>query len=158
MAPDLPISSDINQTGRRGVTLLQSCVERQGWLFRRQDDGGFDFGIDAEIEVVDRNRVTGRIAKCQIKSAAAVTFNNGEATVSVRVTTYDLWCATPLLPILFLVDTTKGGIYWTPALAHHPKSGSASLSVRFEELRDLKIGLSPLASINGSVLPRSRRM
>ncbi len=143
MAADLPTSSDANQTGRHGVTLLQACFEKEGWIFRRQD-GDSDFGIDGEFEIVDSNKVTGRIAKCQVKSTAQVAFDAGQTSVSVNVTTYNLWKATPLITILFYVDTSSGGIYWTPALAHHPKPGAASLSVRFEEASDLRSGLKSL--------------
>jgi len=143
MSADLPTSSKANQTGRHGVTLLQACFEKEGWIFRRQD-GDSDFGIDGEIEIVDSNNVTGRIAKCQVKSSPTVVFNDGETSVSVKATTYNLWKVTPLITILFYVDTRSGGVYWTPALAHHPKSGAASLSVRFEEANDLRSGLKSL--------------
>ena len=116
MSGVLPKSTNANQTGRHGLTILQERLEREGWVFRRQD-GDTDFGIDGEIELVDANRVTGRLMKAQVKSAAGVEFSNGEANVQVRVTTYNLWRQTPLLTVLFLVDTESGAIYWTPALA-----------------------------------------
>jgi hypothetical protein len=143
MSADLPTSGSENQTGRHGVTLLQACLEKEGWIFRRQD-GDSDFGIDGEIEIFDSNKVTGRIAKCQVKSSAKVAFDEGETSVSVKVKTYNLWKETPLITILFYVDTRSTGIYWTPALAHHPRSGAASLSVRFEETSDLRSGLKNL--------------
>jgi hypothetical protein len=143
MTVNLPTSSDDNQTGRYGVTLLQACLENVGWIFRRQD-GESDFGIDGEIEIVDSNKVTGRIAKCQIKSSAAIRFDQGEASVSVKVTTYNLWKTTPLITILFYVDTSTRGIFWTPALAHFPRLSAASLSVRFEEASDLRSGVDNL--------------
>jgi len=136
MSGVLPKSTNANQTGRHGLTILQERLEREGWVFRRQD-GDTDFGIDGEIELVDANRVTGRLMKAQVKSAAGVEFSNGEANVEVRVTTYNLWRQTPLLTVLFLVDTESGAIYWTPALAHHPAGGAHSLTVRFEDASDI---------------------
>jgi len=88
--------------------------------------------------------VTGRIVKCQVKSSAHVEFHNGETSVPVRVSTYNLWRATPLITVLFHVDTQSRGIYWTPALAHHPRPGAQSLSVRFEEASDLTAGIDTL--------------
>lgn len=139
----LPKSTKANQTGRHGVTILQERVEREGWVFRRQD-GDSDFGVDGEIEVVDANLVTGRLMKAQVKSSAKVEFKNGIASLQVSVATYNLWRETPLLTVLFLIDTGSGAIYWTPALAHHPSDGAQSLTVRFEETSDLRAGLTSL--------------
>lgn len=143
MPRELPKSSDINQTGRHGVTILQERLEREGWVFRRQD-GDSDFGIDGEIEIVDRNRVTGRLVKCQVKASAGIVFDEGETSVQVKVSTYNLWRETPLPTILFHVDTRTNAIYWTPALAHHPKPGAQSLSIRFEESSELGSSLGTL--------------
>jgi uncharacterized protein DUF4365 len=143
MRRGLPESSETNQTGRHGVTILQERLEREGWVFRRQD-GDSDFGIDGEIEIVDRNQVTGRLVKCQVKSSAGIAFKDGETSVQVKVSTYNLWRDTPLPTILFCVDTNANAIYWTPALAHHPKPGAQSLSIRFEEMSELQAGFATL--------------
>lgn len=146
----LPKSSETSDTGRRGVTIAQDCIEAAGWLFRRQD-GDTDFGVDAEIEVVSQYRVTGRIVKCQVKSKREVDFDNTrEARVSVATTTYNLWRATPLPTILLLVDKTSRAVYWTPALAHHPKAGAETLSIRFEKTSNLQNGLGTLQAYLGS--------
>lgn len=143
MDSNLPTSDENNQTGRLGVSQLQVIFEKEGWIFRRQA-GDDDFGIDGEIEIVERNKVTGRIAKCQVKSSKMITFKDGESSVSVKTSTYNLWKATPTITILFHVDTSSGTAYWTPALAHHPRPGASSFSVKFDESNDLRHGLSPL--------------
>jgi hypothetical protein len=143
MPRGLPKSFETNQTGRHGVTILQERLEREGWVFRRQD-GDSDFGVDGEIEIVDRNRVTGRLVKCQVKASAGIAFKDGESSVQVRVSTYNLWRDTPLPTILFRVDTNTKAIYWTPALAHQPKPEAESLSIRFEEASELGDDLGAL--------------
>lgn len=51
----------------RGVTRTRLAVEEQlGWLFREQSTE--DFGIDAHMEVVDGEIVTGKLLALQIKS------------------------------------------------------------------------------------------
>jgi hypothetical protein len=110
MCHDLPTAADTNSTARQGVTMLQQRLERESWLFRRQD-GDTDFGVDAEIEVVQRNKVTGRLFKAQIKSSEQIEWRDDEASVPVKVTTYNLWREMPLLTILFLVETTTRSIY-----------------------------------------------
>ncbi len=143
MTQQLPKSTSTNQTGRLGVTILQSRLEQEGWIFRRQD-GDSDFGVDGEIEVVDRNHVTGRLIKCQIKSSASISFETGEATVQARVTTHNLWRATPVLTLLFYVDISQRAIYWTPALAHHPRPAANSMSIRFEEANNIQASVKSL--------------
>lgn len=125
------------------MTILQDRLEQEGWIVRRQD-GDTDFGVDAEIEVVRSNSVTGRLVKCQVKTSGAIAFVDGEESVSVSVATLNLWRATPLLTVLFYVDRTTRAIYWTPALAHHPRNGAASLSIKFEQASDISSDLSSL--------------
>lgn len=112
----------------------------------RRQDGDTDFGVDAEIEVVRSNSVTGRLVKCQVKTSSTIAFEDGEKSVSVSVATLNLWRATPLLTILFYVDRATRAIYWTPALAHHPKNGAASLSIKFEQASDISSDLSSLVA------------
>jgi hypothetical protein len=145
MCHDLPTAADTNSTARQGVTMLQQRLERESWLFRRQD-GDTDFGVDAEIEVVQRNKVTGRLFKAQIKSSEQIEWRDDEASVPVKVTTYNLWREMPLLTILFLVETTTRSIYWTPALAHHPAPGRASLSIKFDKGSNIRGDIDPLTS------------
>lgn len=143
MISKLPKSIDTNQIGRRGVTLLQNLLEKEGWIFRRQD-GDSDFGVDCEIEVVKRNLATGRLLKGQIKSSSRIEFEKGQKTVQVKVSTYNLWNAMPLPTVLFHVDVDAGAAYWTPALAHQPAADAETMTVRFEEASDLRNGLSGL--------------
>lgn len=145
MTNKLPKSTATNQTGRLGVTILQERLEREGWIFRRQD-GDSDFGVDGEIEIVDHNLVTGRLVKCQVKSSQGVAFTAGEESVQVSVTTYNLWRATTLLTVLFYVDTASRGIYWTPAMAHHPRASADSLSIRFEDTSNISDSITSLRS------------
>jgi len=145
MESRLPMAADTNITGRHGVTLIQERIEREGWIYRRQDTGDTDFGVDAEMEIVERNKVTGHLFKGQIKSSDGVEWKSDQAVVSVKVSTYNLWREMSLPTILFLVDTSSSGIYWTPALAHHPLPGRSSLSIRFEQSSNLQHGIAPLS-------------
>ena len=47
-----------NQTGHHGVTILRGRVEREGWIFPRQD-GDSDFDVVGEIAVVRKRSVIG---------------------------------------------------------------------------------------------------
>jgi len=55
------------KAGSVGVTRTRLAVESElGWLFRDQPTE--DYGIDAHVEVVDGDAVTGRLLGFQIKS------------------------------------------------------------------------------------------
>lgn len=145
MTRKLPKSGETNQIGRRGVTIVQDLFEKDGWIFRRQD-GDSDFGVDCEIEVVQRNLVTGRLVKGQVKSSSDIEFKDGQKTVQVKVTTYNLWRSMPLPTVLFHVDVGSSAVYWTPALAHQPAAEAETMTVRFDETSDLRNGLKGLRS------------
>jgi Domain of unknown function (DUF4365) len=145
MTRQLPKSVETNQIGRRGVTILQNLLEKEGWIFRRQD-GDSDFGVDCEIEVVRKNLVTGRLVKGQIKSSSSIEFKDGQKAVQVKVSTYNLWQSMPLPTVLFHVDVKSDAVYWTPALAHQPAAHAETMTVRFDETSDLRTGLEGLRS------------
>jgi Domain of unknown function (DUF4365) len=145
MTPNLPAANDANIIGRLGVTLLQARLERESWIFRRQDAGGTDFGVDAEIEIVRRNKVTGRLFKGQIKATETIEWKENETGISIKVDTYNLWREMSLLTVLFLIDIRSGDIYWTPALAHHPAPERASVTIKFEQGSDIRNDITPLA-------------
>lgn len=57
------------RTGSIGVTRTRLAIEEElGWLFREQPTE--DYGIDAHAEIVDGDRVLGRLLALQIKSGA----------------------------------------------------------------------------------------
>ena len=60
----------MKNTEREGVSAVQNIVYRElGWIFREQKVD--DFGIDAEIEVADQERPTGKMIAVQIKSGVS---------------------------------------------------------------------------------------
>lgn len=70
-------------TEREGVSAVQSIVYKDlGWSFREQTVD--DFGIDAEIEVADQNRLTGKVIAAQIKSGNSYFISATEEGVIFR--------------------------------------------------------------------------
>lgn len=57
------------QTERLGVSALEYFFAAQGWLFREQTTQ--DYGIDAHIEIVEKERPTGKLIALQIKAGAS---------------------------------------------------------------------------------------
>lgn len=56
--------------GNAGVAIVDEIVNLQlGWIFRREDAAGTDYGVDAQIEVVDdQGTATGHLLAAQIKT------------------------------------------------------------------------------------------
>src|ERR1035438_5903705 len=97
----LPETPDTDATGDLAVTMCQLAFEKRKWKFRRQE-GRSDFGIDAEIEIVEKNLVTGQLLKGQVKGQGETHWEmNGYVLVPVAVSTYNLWKSLPL-PIIAL--------------------------------------------------------
>jgi hypothetical protein len=56
-------------TERAGVTAAQDAIGKIGWFFREQPL--VDFGIDAQVEIVEHGEPNGRLIALQIKSGAS---------------------------------------------------------------------------------------
>lgn len=62
--------------GQLGVNAVEHIFLREfGWIFRRQLEA--DFGIDAQVEVMDGDHATGRLFALQIKSGPSYFQKNG---------------------------------------------------------------------------------
>ena len=57
------------KTERLGVSKLDHFFSSQGWLFREQPV--HDYGIDAQIEIVDGSGATGNLIAIQVKSGSS---------------------------------------------------------------------------------------
>ena len=145
----LPKHKDTSITGGLGVTIIQEILERKGWIFRRQD-GDTDFGIDGEIEITDKNYVTGHICKCQVKGTKDIFWQNESTSVQVRVSTYNLWSRSNFPVIVFLVDTESCKAYWSSPLVFAPKKGAASVSIKFDKNNLVKPSFDSLDSFLSS--------
>lgn len=125
-----PEYTDDSKTGNLAVSYIQTYFEEFGWIFRRLD-GTNDFGIDAEIEIVDKNKVTGKLIKCQIKGTGSIDFDNGEHALSIKSTTWNNWKAINIPVVCLLCNVKTKNIYWTLPLRFEPKKDAASVSLKF---------------------------
>lgn len=98
---------------RQGVAGVQQIVvSRLGWLFREQPTD--DFGIDAQIEVVERGAATGRLIAVQIKSGSSY-FNEPEPDgwwFRVNADDLDYWLDHSLPVAVVLYDPSSETAYW----------------------------------------------
>ncbi len=142
----LPQTPDTDKTGDLAVSLCQVAFETRDCKFRRQD-GRSDFGIDTEIEIVEKNSVTGRILKAQVKGQAETKWSSqGYVYISVSITTYNMWKALPVPIIALLCDVKTQSIYWSLPLQRVPKQSADTISLRFERDQSIEKNFERLMS------------
>jgi len=101
-----------SSTERIGVSAVQLLFEKIGYIFREQPIS--DYGIDAHIEVVQENVVTGRLIAAQIKSGISWFEEITETGVIYRGDndhlSYWLNHSLPVIVILYTPQTDSA--YW----------------------------------------------
>ncbi|MBW4717206.1 DUF4365 domain-containing protein [Saccharothrix obliqua] len=99
------------QVASAGETLVQQAFQRVGWLFRRQDE---DFGIDAQVEVVDGEEVLGLLVALQIKSGPSYFREPGDGGWWFRENTahFTYWLGHSIPVAVVLVDMADEVCYW----------------------------------------------
>jgi hypothetical protein len=145
---ELPITRDTDRIADSAVNYCEAVFVERAWKFRRQE-GRTDFGVDAEGEIVESNRVTGRIFKLQVKGSESLDPGSEVHTVYVKRSTYNLWESIPLPVIALLCDVRRKVIYWAEPLSQVPKPGAATVALRFyapQTLPETFVNLSRLLS------------
>src|SRR5207245_1641637 len=84
------------------------------WIIRKQIEE--DYGIDLEIEFVDKGHVSGAIAKIQLKSTDTDPFLR-DAIISkyMSLSTAHYYLRLDLPVYFFLADVKNNSVYWTNA-------------------------------------------
>ena len=84
--------SKSQETGTRAEALVAKLIADMGHIWRKKSE---DFGIDGEIEVVDRNSSpTGKIISVQVKGTAAAALPNEDGdsfTYTCKADDLDYW-------------------------------------------------------------------
>lgn len=145
----LPGVNNSNLIGNLAVTRVQQLFEENNCLFRRQDSVN-DFGIDSEVELVDKNRVTGKLFKLQIKGTSKIEWNNNVSSVQVKVATFNLWQSIQLPVIALLVDMSNNEVYWNIPIQQSVNSENVYFSLHFFHENELAKSFLTLASVINS--------
>lgn len=85
-----------------------------GWFFREQFVK--DYGIDAQVEIVEDNQPTGQLIAIQIKSGESYFSESDEDTITYRPDAkhVEYWLRHDLPVIVTLYSPTENKFYWTP--------------------------------------------
>lgn len=103
-----------SSTGSKGVKILRDIIEDElGWLFREQPLET-DYGIDADMEIVEDGEATGILIAIQIKSGKSFFKHQNEEGFIFRadIEHYNYWVNHSLPVILVLCDNENKKCYW----------------------------------------------
>lgn len=100
-------------TDRRGVALVQGVVHEAEWIFREHKE--VDHGVDAHIESIVDDKVTGRMIALQIKTGSSWFEEvDDEGYVYRGVKRHlEYWLEHSLPVVLLLVNLESSKVYWT---------------------------------------------
>lgn len=104
---------DTDTTGELGVTITQKIILKSlGWAFRVQANS--DEGIDAQVEVKEDGRTTGRLLALQIKGGPSHfrKLKSGDWAFYFEERQARLWLGHALPVIIVLVDIESETAYW----------------------------------------------
>lgn len=116
-----------------GVAQVQSAVTTDlDWIFREQPIA--DYGIDAHIEIVDGDSVSGRLIALQIKSGSSYfsRATTGGWWFTPEQSHINYWLAHSLPVVVVLVNPSNGTCYWesvTPQKLVRTSTGPRKLRV-----------------------------
>jgi hypothetical protein len=101
-------------TDRVGVSKLETLFAESGWFFREQFVK--DYGIDAQVEIVEDNEPTGQLIAIQIKSGESYFSETDENTITYRPDAkhVEYWLLHDLPVIVSLFNPNEDKFYWTP--------------------------------------------
>lgn len=117
---------DSHHTDRVGVSAVGLLFHKElGWLFREQQQ---DFGVDAQVEIVEEKKPTGRLIGIQIKSGASFFQERTAEHIVFRgdLDHLDYWLRHRLPIIVVLYDPSSDAAYWeavTEANVQRTKKG-----------------------------------
>lgn len=100
------------QTERLGLAIAMHAFETLGFAFREQSVA--DFGIDAHAELIDNEKVTGRLLGIQLKSGSSYFAESDGHGITFRASKdhVEYWLHHALPVVVCLCDTDTQEIYW----------------------------------------------
>lgn len=101
-----------NKTDRIGVQIVGKQFESAGYIFREQAIS--DYGIDAQVELVDEDTVTGKLIAIQIKSGSSWLQEESEGSYIFRGDREHLnyWLDHSLPVLIVLCNTQNSQCFW----------------------------------------------
>ncbi len=129
--------SNNQKTDHVGVQIVGEMFESAGYIFREQTTK--DFGIDAQIEVVDGDIVTGKLIALQIKSGSSWFKEKSDDGFIYRgdIEHLEYWLDHSLPVLIVLCDTQKRKCFWqsvTPANITYTKKAWKTTVPKYQQI------------------------
>jgi hypothetical protein len=152
---DLPKRAGEHVVGEQAVQILKAALPRE-WVVRDQPVS--DYGIDLEIELA-RSVVSGRIFKGQVKGHSTVEWRtDGTLLQSITQRTLNYWQQFRVPVILFIVDVSKGEVYWAKTQELTTSRGVSGILVRRVDTLPTMINALTWYVVNWIDLQAARQM
>lgn len=106
------MAKQYNPTERKGINFTERIFLNFGWIFREQPV--LDFGIDAQVEVCEKGKPTGRVIALQVKSGVSYFGEEYLEEIIYRgeLKHLDYWTNHSLPVILVLYDPRRRAAFW----------------------------------------------
>lgn len=126
------------------ATVIYLVSKNKDWIVRKQDK---DFGIDLEMELVDKNVVSGQFVKVQVKASnqLKISKNSIKLPISNNFLKYCDECRVPVILALIDINQNKGFFIWVQEyLRTHQVvlNQSKTISINIPVENDFEIGLN----------------
>lgn len=101
-----------NRIERQGIGIVITAFESLGFAFREQTES--DYGIDAHIELIQKELPTGQLLALQIKSGESYLSETGSNNFVFRTDDkhVNYWLNHSLPVLICLCDIEKRKVYW----------------------------------------------
>jgi len=105
---------NVPQTERLGIAKLEMIFAENGWLFREQFVK--DIGIDAQVEIVEKNVSTGELIAIQVKTGESYFKETDGKHIVYRVNKkhYTYWLKHSLPVVIVLYNPKTDLVIWCP--------------------------------------------
>lgn len=127
-----PKNLDTKKFESLAIRYIKDIFEANDWFFR-VTNSTTDFGIEAEVEIKDVNKVTGKVFICQIMTKNFTSFNEGYFPVKIESSNWHNWKKLNFPVIAFLYNPITNKIYWTLPLGFTPQKESKVVTLKFSQ-------------------------
>ena len=125
---------------RLGVSKLDYYFSSKGWLFREQYT--HDYGIDAQVEIVEGRRPTGNLIAIQVKSGSSYFTESSHNNIVFRTEEKHInyWVQHSLPVIIVLYDPDEDELIWEAVTENTIKSTGKGWKIEIPKIKKLDEG------------------
>ena len=153
MKNNYPKYSDFARKGEQGVHAISRVINEFGWIFKRNHQE-FDFGIDAQIEIVGLGGfVTGQVVAVQIKYGKAFFKEKTSLGYVYRGERkhFNYLCNYPVPTLIMICEPQSGEIYWEEFTPNNTSSAGENWKMTIPFSNKLKDSKEKIVDLIGPI-------